>query len=42
MSPEPEILKALLGAELTQDQHLQLIQTLANAGLLKAYWFPKL
>jgi hypothetical protein len=29
-------------SELTQDQHLQLIQTLANAGLLKAYWFPKL
>ena len=28
--------------ELTEDQHLQLIQTLAGAGLLKVYWFPKL
>ncbi len=29
-------------SELTEDQHLQLIQTLAGAGLLKVYWFPKL
>lgn len=28
--------------ELTEDQHLQVIQTLAGAGLLKTYWFPKL
>ena len=28
--------------ELTEDQHLQLVQTLTSAGLLKAYWFPKL
>ncbi len=28
--------------ELTEDQHLQLIQSLAGAGLLKVYWFPKL
>ena len=28
--------------ELTEDQHLQLIQSLTAAGLLKVYWFPKL
>ena len=28
--------------ELTEDQHLQLIQSLTGAGLLKVYWFPKL
>jgi ribosomal protein L16 Arg81 hydroxylase len=28
--------------ELTEDQHLQLIQSLAGGGLLKVYWFPKL
>lgn len=28
--------------ELTVDQHLQLVQTLTGAGLLKVYWFPKL
>jgi ribosomal protein L16 Arg81 hydroxylase len=28
--------------ELTEDQHLQLLQTLASAGLLRVYWFPKL
>lgn len=28
--------------ELTEDQHLQLIQSLTRAGLLKVYWFPKL
>ena len=28
--------------ELTTEQHLQLVQTLAAAGLLKVYWFPKL
>lgn len=29
-------------SELTEDQHLQLIQSLTGAGLLKVYWFPKL
>lgn len=29
-------------SELTEDQHLQLIQTLTGAGLLKVLWFPKL
>lgn len=29
-------------SELTEDQHLQLIQNLAGAGLLKILWFPKL
>ena len=28
--------------EITEDQHLQVIQLLASAGLLKVYWFPKL
>jgi hypothetical protein len=28
--------------ELTEDQHLQLIQGLVGTGLLKVYWFPKL
>ncbi len=28
--------------ELTEDQHLQVVQTLSGAGLLKLYWFPKL
>lgn len=28
--------------ELTEDQHLQLIQSLAGGGLLKVHWFPKL
>jgi len=28
--------------ELTEEQHLQLIQTLTGAGLLKVLWFPKL
>jgi len=28
--------------ELTEGQHLQLIQSLTGAGLLKVYWFPKL
>lgn len=28
--------------ELSEDQHLQLVQALSNAGLLKPYWFPKL
>ncbi len=28
--------------ELTEDQHLQVIQSLTSAGLLKVYWFPKL
>ena len=28
--------------ELTEDQHLQVIQSLTGAGLLKVYWFPKL
>ena len=28
--------------ELTKDQHLQLVQSLTGAGLLKVYWFPKL
>jgi ribosomal protein L16 Arg81 hydroxylase len=28
--------------ELTEDQHLQLIQSLTGASLLKVYWFPKL
>jgi JmjC domain len=28
--------------ELTEDQHLQVIQMLAGTGLLKVYWFPKL
>ena len=28
--------------ELTEEQHLQVIQSLASAGLLKLYWFPKL
>lgn len=29
-------------SELTEEQHLQLIQTLTSAGLLKVLWFPKL
>ncbi len=29
-------------SELTEDQHLQLVQGLTAAGLLKVYWFPKL
>lgn len=29
-------------SELTEDQHLQLVQTLTGAGLLKVLWFPKL
>jgi hypothetical protein len=28
--------------ELSEDQHVQLAQTLSSAGLLKTYWFPKL
>lgn len=28
--------------ELTEDQHLQLVQSLTGAGLLKVHWFPKL
>ncbi len=28
--------------ELTEDQHLQVMQHLSSAGVLKVYWFPKL